>query len=124
METNQENQSNFLKQSVEDYNKVYENDIDLVNEVRKLLIGSGISQAKLDITFEVNRFIIDAKDKNSAVQKFALNRYWSQQLSFVPNSIETRFMLIMNGTVQEWLDLFTKGVLPVIIEHNLPNPIG
>lgn len=97
-----------------------EGDIDLVALVRERLVTAGL--AKLAETgYDTNRFVIEAAGKPSSVQRYLLNRYWHLQLmsSQKPCS-EERYCLIPNGTVNDWLNLFTTKVLPFVIANNLP----
>lgn len=94
-------------------------DLDLVLLVRTLLERSGL-QLKLE-AYDNDRFIVEAIDKSSDVQRFLLNRYWSQQLMYCSvTSIEERYCLIPNGTNQDWLSLFESKVLPFVVENDLP----
>jgi hypothetical protein len=97
-----------------------EGDIDLIKEVRDSMLAAGLHNA-VYAGFDTNRFIIEAQGKNSAAQRFLLNRFWTLQLmSSVRPSTEERYCLIPNGTVQDWLRLFKAKVLPFVIENNLP----
>lgn len=99
-----------------------EGEIDLVAEVRNILVSSGLGQNIGN--YDDNRIIVDAVDKSSAVQRFQLNRFFALQMVMVnANSTEERFCLIPNGNVSDWLILFKSKVLPFLIEHNLPKPI-
>jgi len=94
-------------------------DIDLIKEVRNSLLSVGL-HSKIEF-YDNNRFILEANNKSSSIQRFLLNRYWNQQLlcSNTP-SIEVRYCLIPNGDVVDWLRLFRTMVLPYILENNLP----
>jgi hypothetical protein len=107
----------------QDYFKPREKgEIDLVAEVRQILISNGLGQS-LD-AYDTNRFVTEASDKCSSVQRFQLNRYFSMQLIMAPvDSTEERFCLIPNGDVSDWLTLFKSKVVPFMIQHNLPKPI-
>lgn len=97
-----------------------EGDIDLVGEVRKLLVESGLGQ-NLHETYDINRFIVDAKNKHSNAQRYLLNRYWYLQLSkFQTATINERGSLIPNGSVHTWLKIFQEVILPKLIELRLP----
>lgn len=98
-------------------------DIDLIAEVRSLLINSGVPAEGI-ISFDENNHIIDALDKNPEVQRFFLNRYWNIQiLNCQQFSIEERYCLIPNGEVSDWLRLFKDKVLPFIVANKLPKRI-
>jgi hypothetical protein len=97
-----------------------EGDIDLVSEVRRVLVEAGLNQL-VEANYDNNRFIVDAANKPSSVQRFLLNRFWNYQLvSCEAVSIDERYCLIPNGTVQDWLKLFTEKVLPFAIANQLP----
>lgn len=109
-----------IKQGITQYTQDKpEGDIDLVDEVRQLLIGSGL-QSKLPF-YDNNRFIKEAEGKHSQAQRYLLNRYWTHQLSLAPVvSIEERYCLIPDGDIGQWLNLFRAKVLPFVIQFNLP----
>lgn len=97
-----------------------EGDMDLVGEVRKRLLDCGL-HAAVETSFNTNRFVIEATDKPSSVQRHLMNRYWALQLmSSTKPTTEERYCLIPNGTVEQWLDLFSKKVLPFVVENKLP----
>jgi hypothetical protein len=97
-------------------------EIDLVEEVRNCMKDSGLGM-KMDL-FNNNRFINEASDKCSAVQRYNLNRYFNlQMLMSDKDTTEERFCLIPNGLVSEWLTLFQQKVLPFLIENDLPKEI-
>jgi len=99
-----------------------ENEIDLVAEVRQILLTNGLGQS-ID-AYDNNRFITEAADKCSSVQRFQLNRYFSMQLIMATaDSTEERFCLIPNGDVSDWLSLFKAKILPFLIQHNLPRSV-
>lgn len=110
-----------IKAGVEQYYlKREEGDLDLVLEVRNALVEVGLLQ-KVLVAYDGNRFINEATGKASSVQRFLLNRYWNQELIFAEKpSIEERYCLIPNGTVEDWLRLFKAKVLPFVIAHDLP----
>ncbi len=112
---------NVIAAGVEQYQQAKpEGDIDLVAMVRNKLLGFGLHEA-VQNSFDTNRFIIEAQNKPSAIQRHLLNRYWALQLmSSTKPTTEERYCLIPNGTVEQWLDLFEKKVLPFVVENKLP----
>lgn len=99
------------------------NDIDLIAEVRDSLIRCGLTK-NVEAHFDTNRFIKEAHEKESSVQRYLLNRYWQTQLLASPaQSIEERYCLIPNGTVTDWLHLFRSKVMPFLVANNLPNTL-
>lgn len=118
----QTNQQSSAPASFNSYDRVREeNELNLVEEVRNLLIEAGLSKS-ISI-YDNNRFIIEAKDKAPGVQRFLLNRFWTLQLSLCPSSLQERYCLIPDGKVEDWLSLFKIKILPFILEKNLPKEI-
>jgi hypothetical protein len=92
-----------------------QDDIDLVAEVRNMLPNEKVA------VFNESDHIKEASNKHSTVQRFLLNRYWTQELSKAPcSSVNVRYNLINDGDINTWLDLFKKYVLPFIMKHDLP----
>lgn len=114
--------ANNLALGIDKYHKPRnQNDIDLILEVRQVLVSAGLLMKVIE-AYDSDRFIIEAMDKGPEVQRFLLNRYWSQQLmrSEKP-SIEERASLIPNGEITDWLFLFKEKILPFILENKLPS---
>ena len=94
-------------------------DVDLITEVRNRLMAAGLGQRIAH--FDNHRFIQEAIGKESSVQRYLLNRYWTSQLLHSSKvSIEERYCLIPDGMIQDWLALFETKILPFIIENDLP----
>ena len=95
-------------------------EIDLIQDVRKLLVDSGLND-KVTAAYDNNHFILNAMTANAEVQRYALNRFWNLQLvqSAAPSTQE-RFCLITNGSGVDWFTLFKAKVLPFIISNDLP----
>lgn len=110
-----------LQQGIQKYHQPKpDGDIDMIAIVREKLINSGLRKA-VEENFDTNRFIVEAVGKNSAAQRFLLNRFWGMQLmNAAKPSSEERYCLIPNGAVEDWLRLFEVKVLPYIIENGLP----
>lgn len=110
-----------LKDAMTVYSQVRSaDDIDLITEVRNVLCNSGLA-GRLPDAFDNHPYITEGKNKPSNVQRYLLNRYWNAQLMIYAHiSSDQRYCLIPNGTVQQWLDLFQKTVMPFIIQNNLP----
>lgn len=90
---------------------------DLVEETVTILKSKGISEEKLNI-FLQNHHIQDAKNKVPEVQRYLLNRYWSLELMQASKvSIDERFCLIPNGSLDDWFRLFETKVLPFIVKY-------
>jgi hypothetical protein len=113
--------NNPLQKGIEKYHEQRDdNDIDLIAEVRAMLVSCGLLVRVIE-AYDSNRFIIDGTDKAPDVQRFLLNRYWSHQLmcSSKP-SIEERSFLIPDGEYKDWLLFFKEKILPFVIENSLP----
>jgi hypothetical protein len=103
--------------------KKEEGDINLVTEVRNLLISAGLG-VHVTQFYDQHPLIINSVDKVSNIQRFNLNRYWSIQLMSVNTySEEERYCLIPNGSNEDWLKLFQIKILPFLIANNLPTAI-
>ncbi len=97
-----------------------ETDINLILELRQMLVSAGLLMKVIE-AYDSDRFIIEGMDKPPEVQRFLLNRYWSQQLmKSTKSSIEERSCLLNNGTYDDWLFFFKEKILPFILENNLP----
>lgn len=100
-----------------------EGDLDLISEVRSLMLKYGLGN-KIAQAYDNNRFIIQAQNKGSNVQRYMLNNYWVQQLMFANKpTTDERFCLVPDGDVRDWLRLFEQKVLPFIIDNDLPRVI-
>lgn len=97
-----------------------EYEVDLVGEVRKLLIAGG--QGPNIQNYDNYQLIKDAAPIGPVGQMFLLNRYWRLQLIGVDteSSLDARSHLIDDIPNEDWLRLFQEGVLPFILKHCLP----
>jgi len=96
-------------------------DIDLVTLVRNQLVASGMFNGQSINGFDNDPIIMEAVDKQSHIQRFLLNRYWTRQLMMLNiDTIEIRLHLIANGSEEDWMRLFTNTVLPFVFQHQLP----
>jgi len=97
-----------------------ESDRNLILEVRQLLVDAGLGPY-VENNYDNHHFIQDGLNKNPDVQRWFLNRYWHLQLmSTDALSVNERFCLIPNGTIDEWFDLFRKEIMPFVVRHSLP----
>ena len=95
-------------------------DIDLTDEVRKLLMNAGLLNNVINF-YDSDQFIIDSYGKHSSVQRYYQNRFWTSQLPrAVQSSTTVRTYLINDGSVDTWLNMFNKYILPFIKENSLP----
>ena len=100
-----------------------EGDINLVEVVRTLLMECGLGQ-QVPMAYDQNTYIQQAQGKNVEAQRYLLNRYWNLQLLSCPDiSIEERYCLIPNGSIEDWVRLFKAKVLPFCIKNQLPQVI-
>lgn len=99
-------------------------DIDLVKEVRDLLVNSGLMQEVIN-HYDTSNYILEASTLTPDGQRFLLNRYWNLQLLVVDAiTVEERFCLITNGEFHDWLRLFKDKILPCAICHRLPTSLN
>jgi hypothetical protein len=95
-------------------------DIDLIAVVRQMLVESGLLQRVLT-AYDNDKFILQAHNKPSDIQRFLLNRFWSYQLiKSEVSSIEERTYLIPDGDITDWLRMFESKILPFAVTNNLP----
>lgn len=110
----------FAKAREQYFTTRQENEIDLVHTVRSMLVESRVSMAQL-VAYDNDRNLQVAGQRNSAVQRFVLNRFWTTQLYIVPDDTEElRRLLFPDGEIQTWLDSFKQKILPFIVAHSLP----
>ncbi len=91
-------------------------EVDLLAIVSKDLKDSGL-------------FIIDSHlhdycesqgviNKKPNVQRFYMNKYFTLVLMIYPeNTMDQRYCLISDGTIEDWLDLFRRKILPFLRNH-------
>lgn len=114
------NSDQRINQGIEFYKQPKpEGDIDLILEVRNLFLKEGL-QSEIEQFYDIHPWIREAQGKQSEVQRYFLNRYLNKQLLCHPNSINERYCLIPNGSVKDWLELFTSKVLPFMVKNKLP----
>ena len=99
-------------------------DVDLVFEIRKLLVDAGISEDLIKAAYDNNKHVAEAAGKLSEVQRTLLNRYWQIQLRSASElSTDVRYYLIPNGIVYDWLRMFSDHILPFVLRNSLPTVI-
>lgn len=97
-------------------------EICLVSEIRRLLIESG--QGANVQYFDNHPRIVEATGKIADVQRYCINQFWHVQLGACEkNSFNERSMLLERGPFSEWLSVFRQGIIPFIIENDLPRPL-
>jgi hypothetical protein len=98
-------------------------DIDLVSEVRRLLVEAGLEPQVVQ-HFDTHHLMVEAAPKIPEVQRYFLNRYWTLQL--LASGLDTqdqRRCLLRDGKFTDWLGLFRDNILPFAILHRLPMDI-
>lgn len=100
--------------------------LNLVDEVAQYLKNAGLIK---ECEYFLNTpDIVLIKDKINILQRHVLNRYFTLQIynTEINNpSIDgygERYVLIADGTDQEWLSLFRRRVVPFLVAHSLPKP--
>lgn len=59
--------------------------------------------------------------QDEGVQRFLINRYWRVQLGALAiDTMDVRYCLVDTGEISRWLSLFEQGVVPCVVENNLP----
>ncbi len=95
----------------------------VVSECRAILIENGLA-IKVKEAYDTDSDICMAKSSSPEAQRDILNRYWMHQLLSSPiPSVEQRFALISDGTIDDWLRLFRQIAIPFILENDLPKVI-
>lgn len=98
-------------------------DIDLVEEVRNILLQYGLIN-NVTTFYDQDPIIKEAKLRSPLVQRHLLNRYWNFILvsnTEVQPSLDERYCLINDGSITEWLNYFKSKVIIYIANNNLPN---
>ena len=89
---------------------------NLLAVVETLLSESGLHQTRMSLRgyFETHEIV----NKKPNVQRFFMNKFFQLLLLAIDaNTIEQRFCLITDGTVDDWLSLFRKKILPFLREY-------
>lgn len=95
-------------------------DVDMVSQVETILAEAGIVK-NIEEAFLNHRLIKEARGKNSMVQRFLLNRYWTFQLGLAGSvTTEERCALLPEGSVNDWLAAFKRTVVPFLLRNDLP----
>lgn len=113
-----------MQQSANNYFEARQpNDLDLIAMVREELRQAGL-ELLIQANYDNHPRLINAKQRRPEVQRYELNRYWQLQLLATDaHSVEERFHLIPNGTVEEWFRLFKHKIVPFAVKHQLPRSI-
>lgn len=104
----------------EEYNSTRDpSEIDLCSTVKDILLKASLGDrlGALDSFIEQNRIA----DKKPQVQRFYLNRFIFMQLLMAPiDTMDSRYCLVNDGDIADWIYLFNKKILPIFIECGLP----
>lgn len=58
------------------------------------------------------------------IQRFLINRYWRETIgALAQETMDIRYCLVEQGSLEDWLRLFRTGVAPCIVENHLPEAI-
>lgn len=112
-----------LKEGFQQFNAPREEgDIDLVKMIRDALVNHGVSEEQIVAGFDNDPLIIEALPKQSTIQRWQLNRYWTRQLVSLHhvNTIDPRSYLVQDGHEEAWLRTFNQYVLPFALQYQLP----
>jgi len=92
----------------------------LVSYVRQSLAAAGL-EPELCNHFDNSRFIVALKNLTPEQQRVGLNKFLSLHLTTAPaSSINERYALIPDGSLNDWVRLFNDVVLPFLVKHRLP----
>ena len=98
----------------------HEGEIDLVVELRALLIKAGVPEETLAATYDLNRHVKASKNRISVVQRVQLNRF--VELCLITSHVSTidlRSDMLGVRSATQWLELIEDKIAPFIQEHRL-----
>lgn len=97
-----------------------EGEANLIAEVRGIFLEKGIKEEALAATYDANRHIQAAQNKNTVVQRVHVNRFLNSKLvrARIP-TVDLRAELLPNGSVDNWLKVVGNKVAPFIAQNNL-----
>lgn len=91
----------------------------LINEVNRILREAGLVK-EADYFMQVPLVAV-AVNLPDDYQKVNLNRFFNLQLMKLDvNTINQRYCLLNVGNTYAWLKSFVEGVLPTLMDHQLP----
>ena len=96
----------------------------LTSSVREQLVlaGAGLRLAE---HYDNNPLIYSSNNLDPVTQRAYHNRYWNLQLMGLPeNTINERFCLVTDGSVDDWFKLFKEMIIPCIVRNDLPKIVG
>lgn len=102
-------------------------EINLVDTIHGYLINAGLIQ-EADV-FLNDPNISTIRNKINLLQRYVLNRYFTIQIYNAEltgvnvNGLEERYMLMPDGTDNEWLSMFRRRVVPFLIANRIPKKI-
>jgi len=116
-------QPNKIQQAQEIYNKVRgEEEKSLIEEVIILLKKYQFTSEQINV-FVNDKLVVSCENKVFEVQRINLNRFWNLQLmQSEKETIEIRYNLLHDGSIENWLKWFEK-IVPFIKDNNLPKRI-
>lgn len=93
--------------------------LDLISEVTKML-----QEANHPHPEEWKRFLdpVVYQNPNVMAQRFYINRAWRLIIGTVTTepTMDQRYCLIENGTIEDWLRIFKTGLVKWITSRQLP----
>lgn len=107
-----------------------EGELDLIKEVRQVMLEKGVSIEALERVYDKHPIIIESADKHAPVQQHNLSRFFNEQLlchqgleKVKGNEVDTRlqrYQLLNEVTPSEYLKVISVSVIPVMAELDLP----
>lgn len=98
-------------------------EIDLVEEVKNILIKNGITEDRL-LAYDMDNYVNLARSQPPQVQRYYLNNHLTLLLIELSNNVtaeeeidEARLNLIPDGEIEDWLRCFETKVLPVLLKY-------
>lgn len=120
---------NHLKKAMDFYQAPREEDeLDLVKEVRDRLFSLGVSEERLQKTYDQNPLVQEANGRHAHAQQFQMTRYLNEQflIAQVNDGVDTaldRYQLMFEVKPTEWLQIFDQGLSKNFLEMDLPRTI-
>lgn len=101
-----------------------EGEPDLIGRLLDTMILLGFTTEQISV-FANDPTVTVAKERNSAVQRFVINRFWTTQLYIAPdNTEELRRLLFPEGDLLTWIGAVEQNILPFALSKGLPIAIN
>lgn len=102
---------------------------DYIVACGEILVKHGM-KADVELAYITNPSINNALGKVAAFQRWALDRYWRDQLLLLENTsspkidtFEVSQYLAIGGDNEIWLQVFEEYVVPFLTAYKLPKPL-